>query len=232
MSAVIWQSQLKELSAKHGKETLKDILQEGLKLCLSCQLNFYKGRGQVSLQVQDLDPSYTKGALALEKEKTIKKLKSLKLYDRNKKIPLSRFPFRIGLITAEGSRAYSDFCHQLENKNFGLHVLFVSASMQGQQTGPSVQKAFAQLQQQNCDLIVITRGGGSASDLRAFDAFEVAKLVAEAPVPVLAAIGHHEDSCVVEEVCFQHLKTPTAAAEYICVILNKGSGILINSLCK
>lgn len=215
VNAVIWKSQLQELTAKYGKDVLKDLLQEGLKLCVSCQLNFYKGRGQISLQVKDLDPSYTKGALALEKEKTIKKLKSLGLYDNNRKKALSRFPFRIGLITAEGSRAYSDFCHQLEQKNFGLQVLFVSASMQGQTVTASVQNAFTVLREQKCDVIVITRGGGSASDLRCFDAFEVAKLVAESDVPVLAAIGHHDDSCVTEEVCYQHLKTPTAAAEFI-----------------
>ena len=215
VNAIVWQGQLKEICNKHTKEAVKDVLQEGLKLCLLCQLTLYKGRGQISLHVKDLNPLYTKGALALEKEQVIKQLKSSGLYSLNKKRTLCRFPFRIGLITAEESRAYSDFYHQLTQKGFCAEVFFVSSTMQGQQAFSSLQKAFLLLKEKKCDIIVLTRGGGSASDLRCFDSLEVSTLIAKADVPVLAAIGHHDDSCVSEEVCFQHLKTPTAAAEFI-----------------
>lgn len=223
VNALIWQDRLKELGKKYTKETIKELFHEGLKLCVLCRLNFYKGRGSLSLNIVDVNPSYTKGALALEKEKTIKKLKTLGLYHANKKRHLCRFPFRIGLITAEGSRAYSDFCHQLTQKSFCAEVFFVAATMQGAGSLVSLQKAFLLLEKQNCDMIVLTRGGGSASDLRCFDDFEVASLVAKATVPVLAAIGHHDDSCVCEEICFKHLKTPTAAAEFILRHFEQGA---------
>ena len=65
------------------------------------------------------------------------------------------------------------------------------------------------------DLIVITRGGGSAADLRWFDSPEIAYAIAACPIPVIAAIGHHDDFCVTEEICFERRKTPTAAADFV-----------------
>src|SRR5690606_27412899 len=67
----------------------------------------------------------------------------------------------------------------------------------------------------NVDVIVITRGGGSAADLRWFDAREVAYAIAGCPIPVVCAIGHHDDQCVAEEIAHTRQKTPTAAAEFI-----------------
>ena len=223
LNALIWQNTLKDLSKKHSGPVVKDLLTEGLKLCLLCRLNLYKGRGTLSLTVMDLNPSYTKGLLALEREKTVAKLKKAELYDANRRQPLTRFPFRIGLVTAKDSRAYSDFCHQLREKELPCEVLFVPASMQGAGTLASLKKAFKLLRSRNCDMIVITRGGGSASDLRVFDDFEVAQLIASSEVPVIAAIGHHDDTSVSEEVAFKALKTPTAAAEFVVRHFEQGA---------
>ncbi len=77
------------------------------------------------------------------------------------------------------------------------------------------------LENRNCDLIVITRGGGSAADLRWFDSAEIAMAVAGARVPIVAAIGHHEDVCVAEEISARREKTPTAAADFCVHLLQK-----------
>jgi exodeoxyribonuclease VII large subunit len=69
--------------------------------------------------------------------------------------------------------------------------------------------------QEELDLIVLTRGGGSQADLRWFDTKEIAYAITSSRVPVVSAIGHHEDTCVAEEVCFLRQKTPTAAADYV-----------------
>lgn len=226
VSGLLWKNTLKELTEKHGKKTLDDLLQEGLSLCVMGRVGLYKGRGNLNFTICDVNPSYTKGLLALEREKTVRKLKTLGLYEANKKCQLLRFPFRIGLVTAEGSRAYSDFCHQLSQKKTPAEILFAPAVMQGKGVLPSLKKAFEALAKKKCDIIVLTRGGGSASDLRAFDDFEVAHLIASNGVPVIAAIGHHEDSPVAEEVCFQAMKTPTAAAEFILRHFEKGASYL------
>ena len=93
--------------------------------------------------------------------------------------------------------------------------------MQGERVVPEVRKAIEKLVAHGCDLIVITRGGGSAADLRWFDASEIAYAIVECPTPVICAIGHHDDVCVAEEVSYMRQKTPTAAAEYILAIFSQ-----------
>lgn len=215
ISAVMWGETFSRLEKKFGKEKLRDILQDGLVLRILCQVQFYKGRASVSLSVFDIDPQYTQGALALARETLLKELRSKGQDLRNKQLPLTAFPFKVGLISAENSRAASDFLHQLEQGRFPGEVYFCYASMQGESSPPEVCAAMQRLIEEGCDILVLTRGGGSAADLRWFDTPEIAYAIVQCPVPVLAAIGHHDDRCVAEEICFQREKTPTAAAEFI-----------------
>ena len=215
VSASIWQSALRHMVQKHGKEVPAQILQDGLRVRLLCQVNLYRDRGQVSLAIQDLDPAFTKGSLALAREQLLKELRQKGLDRKNKLLALPVFPFRVGLISAEGSRAKSDFTHQLLSQGYAGEIVFFAAGMQGEATLREVQAGLRHLQEAGVDLIVITRGGGSLADLRWFDSRELALAVANCTLPVIAAIGHHEDVCVVEEICRNREKTPTAAAEFI-----------------
>lgn len=215
VSTMIWADSYKKLCKTHDEKALQDILQDGMKVRVLCQVNFYKGRGSISLSVLDLDPHYTKGALALARERLLKELRQKGLTSLNKNKSLSSFPLRVGLISADGSRALSDFLHHLEERRFPGQIIFMHAAMQGESCPSEVSRALLHLQTQNCDLIVLTRGGGSAADLRWFDSSEIAYAVAQCSIPVIAAIGHHDDVCVAEEVCFERRKTPTAAADFI-----------------
>lgn len=215
VSAVVWQSVLLSMVSKHGQKTIDDIFEDGIKIRLLCQVSLYKGRGQLSLSVKDVDPSYTKGDLALKREELIKELKLNGLYEANKRKYLTEFPFKVGLISAEGSRAESDFIHQLFSGKFPGEVLFIPTPMQGDRVPEHVSKAIDSLVGRNVDLIVLTRGGGSAADLRWFDAKEIAYAIAKSEIPVISAIGHHDDNTVAEEISFLRAKTPTAAAQQI-----------------
>ncbi len=215
ISAVIWSEAFRRLEKKFTSEKIKDLLQDGLILRILCQVQFYKGRANVSLLVMDIDPQYTQGALALAREQLLKELRSKGLDLANKQRPLSAFPFKIGLISAENSRAASDFLDQLKQGAFCGDILFCTASMQGESSPGEVCFALKRLIAEDCDLIVLTRGGGSAADLRWFDTPEIAYAIVNCPIPVVAAIGHHDDRCVAEDICFQREKTPTAAAEFV-----------------
>lgn len=215
ISAVMWSEATKRLEKKFGKDKIKELLQDGLVLRILCQVQFYKGRATISLVVQDLDPDYTQGLLSLAREKLLKELRKSGLALANKQIPLSSFPFRVGLVSAENSRALSDFVHQIEQGAFCGELLFCPAAMQGEGAPGLVASAIKILTEQNCDLIVLTRGGGSAADLRWFDTPEIAYAIAQSPIPIIAAIGHHDDTCVAEEICFHREKTPTAAADFV-----------------
>ena len=209
IDAVIWRNQLNSIKVNRGD----DFLQEGVKIRCLCSVNLHRERGSISLHVLDVDSTYTLGQLALERENLLRKIRKQGLENKNKKLKLARLPLKIGLITAENSRAYSDFCHQLEQLAVPAQVFFCPTAMQGEEVLTEVPAAIKNLHA--CDLIVITRGGGSASDLRWFDMEEVAYSIVHSPVPVVAAIGHHDDLCVSEEICFMRQKTPTAAADYL-----------------
>jgi exodeoxyribonuclease VII large subunit len=215
VQALLWRHTVKSLEKRHGSEELSAILQEGMQIRCLCEISVYAGRGSISLSVIDMDPSFTKGALALAREKLLKELRAKGL-DRANKLRLPPpLPFRIGLLSADNSRALGDFLHQLEVGGYPGEILFVSIPMQGAKVAQVIKAAIAQLCAERCDLIIITRGGGSAADLQAFDSPEVAYAIAHCPLPVIAAIGHHDDYCVAEEICYQRRKTPTAAADFV-----------------
>ncbi|SMF21774.1 exodeoxyribonuclease VII large subunit [Pseudobacteriovorax antillogorgiicola] len=214
VNATLWRSTQEALNRKL-KESLDDILQEGMKIRALVQVGFYKDRGSISLNILDIDPNFTKGALALAREKLLKELRSQGLDRKNKQLEGSIFPFKIGLLSAEGSRAKSDFLDQLRAYGFPGQVAFIPSQMQGEKTVEAVIQGIKRLEQMSCDYIVITRGGGSNADLRWFDDRGIAMAVAHSDTPIVAAIGHHDDICIAEEIAFRREKTPTAAADFI-----------------
>lgn len=215
VNAVIWQSTYQLLKKKHTEKILTEIFQDGLKIRILANVNLYKQRGQINLNIRDIDPNYTRGELALNREKLVKELKQKGLFDANKKRSLCEFPFKVGMISALGSRAESDFVHQLKSGGFCGEIIYLPAAMQGENVISEVPKAIDKLNKSECDLIVLTRGGGSAADLRWFDSREVSFAIAQSKIPIISAIGHHDDQSVAEDVSFAKEKTPTAAAQFI-----------------
>ncbi|HYX33072.1 MAG TPA: exodeoxyribonuclease VII large subunit [Oligoflexus sp.] len=221
VNATIWRSQWLDMERKLGRDTLKELMADGLRVRMLVDISLFKDRGQISLQVQGIDPTFTKGSLALAREKLLRELRTKGLDQKNKQLPWPAFPLRIGLISADESRAKSDFLDQLLVYGFPGQVLFFPAQMQGENTLRDVVSGIQALEARHCDMIVITRGGGSAADLRWFDSPEIAYSITAARVPIVAAIGHHEDVCVAEEISARREKTPTAAADFCVHLLQK-----------
>ncbi|MFK7873272.1 MAG: exodeoxyribonuclease VII large subunit [Oligoflexales bacterium] len=213
IQTTLWPRSWKFLVSKYGSESLQALLQDGLNVRFLCQVSLYKVRGQVSLSVVDVDPSWTQGALALAREQLLKDLRRRGMDRLNKNQPMPFFPFHVGLITASSSRAESDFLHQLMDAKFPGRVSFISCPMQGEKVDIHLPLAIKSLQ--HCDVIVMTRGGGSAADLRWFDTKSVAEAIALSQKPIIAAIGHHDDRSVAEDIAHLRVKTPTAAAEVL-----------------
>ncbi|MFW7377598.1 MAG: exodeoxyribonuclease VII large subunit [Oligoflexus sp.] len=221
VSTTMWSSQARALAQKLGKDVMMGILQDGMKVRILAQVGFYRDRGQVTLNVLDIDPRYTKGSLALAREELLRELRQKGLDRLNATRPLTAFPLKIGLVSAEDSRAKSDFIHQLFSYGFPGEVIFYAAQMQGERTLTEVCQGIQSLAAAGCDLIVLTRGGGSLADLRWFDNKDIAMAIIQCQLPVIAAIGHQDDVCVAEEVAFRREKTPTAAADFILSIVQK-----------
>lgn len=208
------------------KQRLQDVLTESgnpfelkddIEVKFLCKVDFYPPHGVVRLIVEGIDPSYTLGKIAAEKQRLIALLKKNGTLDENKKLEMPELSLCIGLITSYDSAAYNDFLSELEHCGFGFKVFYRNTLMQGKAAEADICRAFKELYQlsDNFDVIVLTRGGGSVSDLSCFDSQKIAEVIALSPIPVLSGIGHEIDLSVSDLAAHTYQKTPTAVAQFL-----------------
>lgn len=191
-------------------------LKDDIEVKFSCQIDFYPPHGTVRLIIENIDPIYTLGKLAQERQKLILKLKEKGVFEKNKELKLPLVPLNIGLITAEDSAAYNDFLSEINRSGYGFKVYVRNTLMQGKRTERDVVKALDELEKvKNIDVIVITRGGGSIADLSFFDSEKIAERIAKAKLPVFSGIGHEINLSITDMVAHTYAKTPTAVAQFI-----------------
>jgi len=185
-------------------------LGDGIEVRIRGQVDFYAPRGQVSLRMSGIDPTYTLGRMAADRDALLARLVLDGLVDRNKQRPLSLAPMRVGLVTSAGSAAFHDFVHELHGSGFGWQVVLADSRVQGPEAVGQIVQSLKRLARARVDVICIVRGGGAKTDLAAFDAEPLARAIAACPVPVITGIGHEVDSSVADLLAFRACKTPTA----------------------
>lgn len=191
-------------------------LKDDIEVKFACSIDFYPPHGAVRLIVESIDPTYTLGKLAQEKQKLIALLRKKGTLDKNKQLPLPLVPLRVGLITADDSAAYNDFRSELARSGFAFEVYLRNALMQGKMAEGDVGKALRELRAiEGLDVIVITRGGGSIADLSCFDSRLIAEEIAGCPLPVLSGIGHEINISITDLAAHTYAKTPTAIAQFL-----------------
>lgn len=196
--------------------TSASLLSEGMKVQVYGKAGLYEKTGRFSLNAYRIVPA-GEGALRLAYERLKAKLAAEGLFDSARKRPLPALPTRIGLITAKGARAYSDFVKVLGERLGGLTIEFYPVQVQGKESVASVLSAFAYFNglPNPPDVIVLTRGGGSLEDLLSFNDEQVARAVFSSKVPVVSAIGHEEDVALTDFVADLRASTPSNAAELL-----------------
>ncbi|NJB85620.1 exodeoxyribonuclease VII large subunit [Lewinella marina] len=218
LEGVIWSSTRKQLEKAHGLRLLRGLLQEGMSVRLRVSASFHERYG-LKLIVEDLDPEHTLGSLERRRQATLEALSRDGLLDRNAQRPLPVAPQRLAVISADTAAGWSDFRRQLAENVFGYAFTtdLYAAAMQGVQTTEEITTRLRQIGRRSgeYDLIVIVRGGGGKTDLAAFDDERLCRAVADAPLPVVAGIGHEIDATVMDRVVHRSLKTPTAVAAYL-----------------
>ncbi len=145
------------------------------------------------------------------------KLEAEGLFAPERKRPLPEVPARIGLITAAASAACADFTKILKERWGGVEVLLADVLVQGQEAPAAIVAALEYFEQVNplADVIVVTRGGGSAEDLAAFNDERVVRAIAGSRTPTLVAIGHEVDISLAELAADMRASTPTNAAQLV-----------------
>ncbi len=216
-SARCWQTRWREVSRNFIQAT-GDWPIVGMKLLLHVTIQFHARYGY-ALIVNDIDPAYTLGEIALKRQEVIQKLKDEGVYELQHGLTLPLFAQRIAVISSDTAAGYGDFCNQLMSNNYGFafKVTLFASVMQGERVSQSVISQLEEIYRriEEFDCVVIIRGGGATSDMNAFDALDVAENVANFPLPVVTGIGHDRDECVLDLIAYYKAKTPTAAADFL-----------------
>lgn len=225
-SAAIWADKYSRLTQKFMAATGQDI-KVGMKVQLQIQVEFHPIFG-ISLNILDIDPTYTLGDVFRRRLLLIEKLRKDGLFTRNKTLSIPLLPQHIAVISSSGAAGYNDFVDQLLNNKHGFaySLTLFEAVMQGDKADKSIIEALDAINRSNIqfDLVVIIRGGGAVSDLAAFDSEPLAVACAGFLLPIVTGIGHYRDESILDMVAHSALKTPTAVAEFIISItLNAAS---------
>lgn len=191
-------------------------LRAGMKVLVCVSVTFHELYG-MSLNVTDIDASYSLGEVARRRREIIAQLEADGVLTLNKELPLPRPLRRIAVISSATAAGYGDFCRQLQQSGWGFHTALFPATMQGDEVEESIIAALDAIaaEADQWDAVAIIRGGGAVSDLHGFDAYLLAANVAQFPLPVLTGIGHERDETVIDLVACQRLKTPTAVAAWL-----------------
>ncbi len=226
LRAAIWARNYQAISAQFRQISGGELV-AGMKILFCCTVNFHSLYG-ISLFITEIDPTYTLGESERMRQLTIERLKSegvMGLQREQNSMPM--VIQRLAVVSSATAAGFEDFCKQLEGSPYRFEVELFEATMQGEMTERSVIDALGRIY--NCgkefDTVAIIRGGGSASDLRWFDSYELCYHIAQFPMPILTGIGHEKDTSVADMVAFHAFKTPTAVAstliERISLVDNK-----------
>ncbi len=229
--ATIWSNRCPILK-DYFEEKTGTPLQAGIKILFRAEVRFHELYG-FSLNILDVDPSYTLGDLAKQREEVIRKLKEDGVFDLNKELNLPLVIKRIAVISSETAAGYEDFVNTLNNNTFGykFEIKIFPALMQGEDAEKDIIRAMNEVYEEveKFDVLAIIRGGGSKLDLNVFDSYELAYQVSQFPLPVITGLGHTRDVSVLDMIVFGALKTPTAAAEFI-INVNREFELRLNNL--
>ncbi|MFC2090189.1 exodeoxyribonuclease VII large subunit [Bacteroidota bacterium] len=215
--ATIWASKFRMIRPYFETST-RTKLAPGIKILVKVQVTFHQVYG-LSLNITDIDPTYTIGDLARKKQDILNRLSASGVIEMNKELILPEVPQRIAVITSETAAGYGDFLDSLINNNygFGFQVSLFPSLVQGDMAERSVIAAFEKIfdRESSFDVVVLIRGGGSQADLECFNSYDLALNIAQFPLPVLTGIGHERDETIADIVAHTSLKTPTAVAEFL-----------------
>ncbi len=213
--ATVWRSRYLALSQRFSSHT-GQRLQSGLKVMALASVVFHELYGY-SLDITDIDPSYTLGDIQAQRRAIIARLEAEGVIHLNRALRLPRLLRRVAVVSSETAAGYGDFCNQLAQSGFAFELKLFPAVMQGDRVEESIIAALDAIaaEADSWDVVAIIRGGGATTDLHGFDTYLLAANVAQFPLPVLTGIGHERDETILDLVAHKRLKTPTAVAAFL-----------------
>lgn len=217
--ANLWQFTYRSVAAKF-ESTTGTSMKNGMKVLAQVAVTYHPVYG-LSVNVKDIDPSFSLGERARLRQETIDRLTREGLLRLNGRFELPPVIQKIAVISSATAAGYGDFVNQIDQNTYGYkvyHKLFNSL-MQGNEAVANLISALDRVKTEaeilNLDAVIIIRGGGAQLDLDCFDDYRLGVAIANFPIPVFTGIGHERDETVADLVAHTRLKTPTAVAEFL-----------------
>jgi exodeoxyribonuclease VII large subunit len=179
------------------------------------RVSIYEARGNYQLIVERMEPA-GEGVLKRRFEALKKKLLEEGLFDEDRKKALPALPTRIGVITSPSGAAVRDILSVLGRRFPAVPIVIYPAAVQGDAApGELLEALNTAVRRDECDVLIIGRGGGSLEDLWAFNDEQLARAIAACPLPVISAVGHEVDFTIADFVADVRAPTPSGAAEMV-----------------
>ncbi|PSW19658.1 exodeoxyribonuclease VII large subunit [Photobacterium sanctipauli] len=187
----------------------------GTQVLVKARLSLYEPRGDYQLIIESMQPEGD-GRLQQQFEQLKMSLAAEGLFAQSLKKPLPEQPKRVGIVTSKTGAALHDILNILQRRDPGLPVVIYPTMVQGEGAAISIAQAIGRANaRQECDVLIVGRGGGSLEDLWAFNEEIVARTIAASEIPIVSAVGHEVDVTIADFVADVRAPTPSAAAELI-----------------
>ncbi len=189
--------------------------ENGMQVLARAKVSLYEGRGDFQLIVESIEPTGD-GKLRRAFEMLQKKLFAEGLFASEHKKALPRLPRQIGVITSATGAAIRDVLKVLKQRFPSIPVIIYPSQVQGEKAAAELVSALAIANQRNeCDVLLLVRGGGSLEDLWPFNEEIVARAIYASDIPIISGVGHEIDFTIADQVADHRAPTPSAAAEMV-----------------
>jgi exodeoxyribonuclease VII large subunit len=206
---------------------MAQYLTHGTQVTAHGRMSVYEARGELQIIVDFIQPEGV-GLRQAQYERLRAQLEEEGLFDVARKRGLPRFPKRIGIATSAQGAVFHDICNVLRRRWPLVQVLLAPTPVQGPDAVPGIVAAIEALNRQDdVDVIIVARGGGSIEELWAFNEEPVARAVFGSMIPVVSAVGHETDTTICDWVADLRAPTPSAAAELVAPDALQMSNVIV-----
>ena len=208
-------AQVRGAMFRSRNQSLRFKPEEGMQVTVRAKVSLYEPRGDYQLIAEYMEEAGD-GVLQRAFEALKLKLDSEGLFDPDSKRALPALPGRIGVITSPTGAAIRDVLSVLRRRFPAIPVVIYPVPVQGKDAGRAIAAMLETASRRNeCDVLIVTRGGGSLEDLWAFNEEVVARAIHDCNIPVVSAVGHEVDFTIADFVADRRAPTPSAAAELV-----------------
>jgi exodeoxyribonuclease VII large subunit len=214
---------------RNRNRQLRFTPENGMQVLMRVRVTLYEGRGEFQLVVEHMEQAGS-GALQRAYEALKQRLGQEGLFDQTLKQALPAYPQTIGIVSSPDGAAVHDILSVLQRRFTSVNIILYPVAVQGDGAMDQIRNAIDLAnQRQECDVLIVGRGGGSLEDLWSFNDEKVARAIAASTIPIISAVGHEIDFTIADFVADVRAPTPSAAAELAvpdqAEILNKLAGL-------